>query len=278
MKKTLVLATTLWLFSIISFGQLDPVVQQQMNERDRVYAESNARAKKDEPVERPKSGLPKVKNTLTKAELAKLKPSKDEFVKYANFLKQSDTGLIKLFENPKCNSKIIDVNDEKCLEAIQIIGNASFYSFKSKKYTDFQNRNIVFINGKFSTLNGNVGLITDFGDIELEKLDKNSKEIKALENLKLAETLAEIAKQNTKFSNGINIDGQIYKSNALLNLNSTYALRSLKYFRPYYFRPSKTINLEEIIVVFKVVNKNDDGSVTILWKEILTNKMTFKHN
>jgi hypothetical protein len=266
MKNALVIISLV--FSTIAFGQSDSVGQRQMNERDRIYSEGNSRSRENESTARPKSPLAKFNKILTKADREKLKPSREEFAKFSAFLKLSDTGIIKLFEYPHCNANLIDVSDEKCLEAIRIVGNASLYSFKSKSYTDYQNRNLFFFNGKFSVFNGNSGLITDFGDVEIEKLDKDSSQIKALKTLKLGKSESEITEQNKKFLKGIEIDGQIYKNIALFKLNSTYALRSLKYFRQFLFAPSKNIKLEEIVVVFKVVNKNDDGSVTLIWREL----------
>ncbi len=258
--------------SSILFGQSDPATQEQTYNRDRVYAEANSRSRKNDPVERPRSGLSGIKNTLTKAELGKLKPTKEQVSKYSNFLKHPKSGLIKLFEFQNCDRKLIDVNDEKCLEAIQIIGNASYYSFKKRSYTDYQDKNVILYNGKVSTYTGNAGLIADLGDVEFEKLDSDSKEIKALRDLKLVENEFEIDGQNKRFLKGVEIDGKIYNVSAPLKLNSTYALRSVKYWRSVSFPSKKETTLEEIIVAFKVVNKNDDGSWLLLWRELGRNK------
>src|SRR5438132_1541301 len=57
-----------------------------------------------------------------------------------------------------------------------------------------------------------------------------------------------------RLSNGETISGTIYKTRAQARLNRTYALRGIHY------------SDSDVLVAFRIIRKDDDDSVIILWK------------
>lgn len=66
--------------------------------------------------------------------------------------------------------------------------------------------------------------------------------------------------QKKQLINGVEINGRLYKNNVVMKIDTTYLLRSVNY--------SFERSFKEITVVFRVIRKDDDGSVVLIWKEL----------
>ena len=66
--------------------------------------------------------------------------------------------------------------------------------------------------------------------------------------------------QKKQLINGVEINGRLYKNNVVMKIDTTYLLRSVNY--------SFERSFKEISVVFRVIRKDDDGSVVLIWKEL----------
>ncbi len=261
MKLVILFSTFLSLF-VISFGQDIAVYEQQRRVIDESQKVLDRVVKTSENQrERPKSGLPSRNRKLSKTDIAKLTPPQEDFDRYKEFLKQKKTGIVKLLQQSNCDHRIINVNDAKCLEAIQIVGNGSRYSFDKRSYVDSVSINIGLIGENFSVWHFfNYGLITELGDISLETFDL-SKDLKSLKVFAGIKNNSQIAAQRKQFEEGIEINGRLYKSNVLVKIDAAYLLRSDRYVPAYR-------SFEENIIVFKVIRKETDGSVVLIWKEL----------
>jgi len=222
----------------------------------------------------------------TSEELKVISPDGEDQVKYAEFLHQPDTGLIKLAADVGCDdSKIVVVATPRCFKYL-FPGAGSAYSFRTENYRLRRLADIVYTDNSFQAtgvlLNG---IFVKLGDVPLEKVNLQTRGLQFLTNLKpTADKYQELERQLSK---GIDFDGFQYRRNVRAAENTTYVLRSIAY------RGSSPRNAEgiffdefefdkrlDVIVAFRLVSKDADGNVTILWKKLLQKdspKLSGKH-
>ncbi|MGI8467845.1 MAG: hypothetical protein ACR2N3_05280 [Pyrinomonadaceae bacterium] len=203
-----------------------------------------------------------------------LKPDNQDSAVYADFLKQSNAGLIKLFPDAGCeeNSGVVRA-DAECLKWIP---NSGFYSFRRKKYISESLADIRYKDGFFiSDPLLSQGIITALGDVPLERISLANNEVRLLAQYQPEPQSRDATVQFKKITNGIKLGDYIYRNSWQAIENTTYALRVIAYHGAYYvpFR-GRLFNLldgdarEDIIVVFRLVRKDADGSLTLLWTEL----------
>jgi hypothetical protein len=210
----------------------------------------------------------------TKEQDKKLRPSEEDIAKYSGFLKQSRTGIFRLLNDVGCDSNVYVIHvDDNCKSAIP---GSSFYSFREKEYTTAYLADIRFKDGLFITdglLSQNI--LVRLGNVPLENLSTATEGMKFLTDF-VPETLNTAAtKQYIEIVKGIRADRHEYRKVLPASENMTYAMRIIAYrgsfyrsFRGWIFDLISGDDRFDLIVGFKVVRKETDGSVTILWKEL----------
>jgi len=172
-----------------------------------------------------------------RAELATLEkqflsPSEEDRARYAEFLNQPDTGLIRLLPREKFDTATFTENNK----SITIRGGGAYYSFARLTHEYGYGSDIELAKGKLITgfYGGHFGSFVNLGDISLETVNLETPAVKDLAT-------------NTQLK-------QTSQSQVPLKLNSTYLLRSVD------STPS------DVLVAFKVVRIDTDESAIILWK------------
>jgi hypothetical protein len=186
-----------------------------------------------------------------------LSPSDKDQAKFAEFLKQPDTGLIRLLPRGLYDDRLT------------IRGGGAYYSFalstneygrgsdislekiQSYDYEPPPIANYVFQTG-FAGANG--GFIVRLGNIPLDKVTLDHKGVKFLAGFIPPSTVPEARAVFRRDYAGIRENRFEYKWRSLVIVNYTYALRSINY------------DTSDVLVAFRVVRKEIDGSVVILWK------------
>jgi hypothetical protein len=197
--------------------------------------------------------------------------------RYAEFLKEKNTGLVRVFPDRGCDKGVVVSveNLERCGGTAPIKGAGSLFSFRLNKlpsYLDLASihrliglSDIHFINGKFSVGTEAIqDAIADVGEVELTDVTLRSDSVKFLKSFKPGKTVAQVALQNQDLRNGIKENGFSYSTSATVMPNRTYVLRSIAYNSTGY----RTFWHTDVITAFKVVGQENDGSVVIIWKEL----------
>lgn len=272
MKKLILLIIILFGNLIFVSGQSNPENDSAMAEAQRIEAERNRKdyyrkvGRTENERHKPDSRLLRLKNKLTKSEKEKIKPSQEDFIRYKQFLKKSKTGLVKIFPDFNCPDLIINADNENCLQAVQIKGNASYYSFRQKTHTKDIWSDVHFADNRLDAgfAKNSLGIFTDLGELSLESLDKNSPELKRLNDYRLPESHREMDFQKKELESG-KLEEKGFSSKATVKLDTTFGLRLINYwrFRRYYGNENA-----DILIVFRVVRKDTDGTITLLWKEL----------
>lgn len=212
----------------------------------------------------------------TSKELQAVAPRRELFDEYAGFLRQPDTGLTKLIDDRGCaaNTKIV-VATEDCLK-YTMPGAGSSFSFRTKNYRLARLSDITFTDRSFQASGVLLhGIFVNLGDVPLEEVSLETKGLKYLVDFQPEPDFEKGRAIDQALTKGVERDGFLYRRGLFMVENTTFALRSVAYGGKY-FRSVKNLTYNEfdydkrrdVIVVFRIVEKDDAGNITILWKKL----------
>ena len=212
----------------------------------------------------------------TEKELKAVAPRRELFERYAGFLRQPNTGLTKLIDDKGCadNTKVV-VATEACLQYTMPGGGSSF-SFRTENYRIARLSDVIFTSKSFQASGVLLhGIFVNLGDVPLESVDLQTRGMKYLVEFEPEPDYNKGRRIDQQLTRGIRLDGFLYRRGLYMVENATFALRSIAYGGKY-FRAVNRITYNEfdfdkrrdVLVVFRVVETDDAGNVTILWKAL----------
>lgn len=220
---------------------------------------------------RTRKALP-FKQKLTSEQKKRLLP--EDIAKYNSFLQQTKTGLIKLFPDIGCeeNANIIRA-DKQCLNWIP---NSAFYSFREREHTteylaDIRLEKDFFISDGILSQ----GILVALGKIPIENITLDSAGMNFLVNYQPEQKNQDAFNQFVQITKGVRSDDFFYKNALPAEVDTTYALRVIAYrgsflqtFRRFRFNMLDGDKRADLTLAFRVVRKSEDGSISLLWKEL----------
>jgi hypothetical protein len=207
---------------------------------------------------------------LSKEEKRRLSPSEQDKERFAEFLKQPKTGIVRLLPGDGCDesSGIVNASGPCAAHTIaKVMGGGAYYSFRVKSHQAEPWSDIRFADSSFR-VGGKYrqALLSSLGDVPLDNVGPGFAGIRFVFDFVPATRKAELLKQTASISHGLSVDGFTYAYTQPVLDNTTYVLRSIAFDRKSRVNPmDKKI---DIIVAFRVVRKDTDGSVVLLWKEL----------
>jgi hypothetical protein len=203
-----------------------------------------------------------------------------DFSRYSEFLKADKTGMFKLFPDYDCVDKNVVRVDGDCKNFVMASSSFSFRNlgYAHPYYSDLGfNRGEIGSNGFFSQ-----GIIVSLGDVRIEDVIPSRDGLKFIFDLPPASDPGEARKMSTRVKAGIENDGFTYSSAVTPAENTTYVLRSIAYnvanslpavtettsMNELRFHTLAIDKRADVIIVFRIVRKGADGSLTIVWKEL----------
>jgi hypothetical protein len=190
-----------------------------------------------------------------------LAPSAADRSRFASFLLLKNTGLIHLLPR-----EVYDTYITHTKSPVSIRGGGAYYSFASRTHVYGYGSDIQLSHNEFSVglAGDDYGMLTMFGDTPLEQITAKDPRAHFIATYKPATTERQARVEGLRFApcwgsctptgGGLLIDGLHYRRSMPLVENSTYLLRSIVY---YY---------SDVLVAFRVVRRDQDGSVIIAWK------------
>ncbi|QQS41298.1 MAG: hypothetical protein IPM63_18370 [Acidobacteriota bacterium] len=193
---------------------------------------------------------------------------------YGDLLSRPDTGAIRLVPQGDCTRiERLSKATECYQENANIREYANAFSFREKLHTLFGRSDIgitskYFVGGRHSVQT----MIVDLGQMELSAVDRDSAEISFLFSFVPEASSKGMDAQFDDLKNGMTVasfeNGAVgrtrnYSKVAKIEPGHVYAFRSIAY------RGETTEPLEkdaDVVVVFKVVDREEDGDTTIVWK------------
>jgi hypothetical protein len=215
---------------------------------------------------------------LTPEQKVLLAPMPEDMARYERFLKQKDTGMVRLHPKGKyeANSRVVSV-EESASQILPIPGGGAYYSFQAKTnkrgpwseiYLE-NNRLQAYVTGKIVGLlnqpedvrlekdggnlyagraNKAIGILTRLGDVPLDSVTLTTPGLSFLTELSPPQTHKELMELIEKSAGGFHVNDFAYSSAGEATLDTTYVMRSILYTRdgywvspnePYYrLRPS----------------------------------------
>lgn len=181
---------------------------------------------------------------LKQTEQAFLEPSDKDRAKYADFLTLSDTGLIRLLPR--------EVFEDK----ISIDGGAAYYSFARLTHEYGYGSDIELQQGQFSVgfAGADFGFLTRLGKVAIEDVTLNDPASGFLATFVTPAAEVDAREQQQRSNSGFEVNGFTYKSRVPVKKKCAYLLRSINYFG------------SDVMVAFRIVSQDDDGSLVIVWR------------
>lgn len=236
--------------------------------------------------------IPRVRNAVTgkwvddeiraiyrkpdKKDIEILSPSKNLLDDYASFLRQSNTGIFKLNADDRCaqNTEIV-VAIQDCI-AYKMPGAGTAYSFRFDSYRIPRLADLTLRKNTLKTDGAlQQGIMVNLGDVPLEDITVQSDGLRYLADFKPAAGTNEMRRILGELRKGIQSDGFVYGLGFYASDKTTYALRSIAY-KAEFPRALNGVAYDEfsfdkrkdVLVVFRVIEKESNGNITILWKRL----------
>lgn len=263
----------------------DPRIERErmaLEQRDRWQRTANLRAisaQKNQTRQIPRTIYNEVRDLYrepTEKELKALKPLPEDLARYAGFLKRRGTGMVRLVEDAGCGDSTKTVSAAgPCLE-YSMPGNGSSYSFRIPNYRIRRLADLHFADGNFM-IPGIMqhGLLTGIGDVSLDsalladRIPEPVKHFRAVSDISTAQEVDERHYYGWR-------EGDLYFGKVVRAVeNMTYILRSVAYNGKFHrsiagvvYNELKFDKRADVTVAFRIVRRHDDGSITILWREL----------
>src|SRR5947209_5647300 len=186
-----------------------------------------------------------LREQIKEKEAVLLAPAPEDRDAYAEFLAQPHTGLIRLLPR------------ERWMGKLSTHGDGAYYSFSrlTQEYghgSDIELEQDVLGVG---FAGADFGFMANLGNVPLETVSVETEGVRFMAAFQTPSAEAEARKAYRQFGSDGQQAGQwTYKSRLPVFVNNTYALRSVNY------------DTSDVLVAFRVVRKDFDGSVVLLWK------------
>lgn len=212
----------------------------------------------------------------TDSELGSIAPSPDVVRKYKEFLDRENTGIFKLVEDAGCaNNAQVVVATEQCLK-YTMPGSGNSYSFRTANYRIRHLADLMLAGGNLRIPGIMMhGMMTNLGDVAIESVSLRTRGLDFLTEFKPSNQFERAMAIEQIVGTGLERDGFIYARFLAVQDNTTYALRVVAYDgKVLRAVPGASYNemdfdrRRDVVVAFRVVRKDADGSVTIVWVEL----------
>jgi hypothetical protein len=210
-----------------------------------VFAQSKSREELQRELEAKRAELVALERQI-------LAPSETDRASFAEFLRQPNTGLIRLMPRELYDSEAYKDNKK----TITMRGGGAYYSFSRHKHEYGYGSDIELDHGFLSVgfAGADYGMLVKAGDVPIEEITFERPVLRFLSEYVVPNAETGARSEGRKFSEGTLVDGINYKRRLAVEMNTTYLLRSINY------------GESDVLVALRVVRKDTDGSVIIVWK------------
>ena len=173
-----------------------------------------------------------------------LEPSAEDKAAFAAFLRQPDTGLTRLLPRERYGQKLT------------ISGGGYVYSFRRLTHEYGYGSDISLEQDRFKVgfAGADYGFFVSLGDVPLQDVTLGHPGLQFLSEYKVPTSINEIRGEKRRADTLFESNGFKYGDSIAAFNNTTYALRSIE--------PQDA----DTLIAFRVVRRDADGSLTLLWK------------
>lgn len=187
-----------------------------------------------------------LREQLKQKEEELLAPSAEDRAQFAEFLLQPDTGLARLLPR------------EKYREKLTLREGGAYYSFTRLSNSYDRDPQIGLERDTLRTgfMGGDFGFLALLGDVPIETVGLDHTGVQYLAAFAAPSLEPEAREEQRRTGRGFEIGRYRYKGSLPVMVGGTYVLRSIGYDR------------FDVLVAFRVVRQDTDGSVVLLWKKL----------
>jgi hypothetical protein len=174
---------------------------------------------------------------LVELEKMYLEPSAEDRKRYAEFLRQPNTGLIRLLPRETFHF-------------------GEYYSFSAQTHEYVSGTDLGLELGQFRSgfAGANYGFMTNLGDVPIEEVGATTPGVTFFAAYKAPKEEQLARKEYYRLARGAEIDKLPVARSVPVQKDTTYLLRSINY------------GYSDVLVAFRVVRIDSDGSAIIVWK------------
>jgi hypothetical protein len=187
-----------------------------------------------------------LRSELKSREDAFLEPGVEDRFSFAELLGQKDTALVRLLPREEYDQK----------NRLTIRGGGAFYSFAKLTHEYGYGSDIFLERGILTVASAGAGygMLANLGDIPLASITLDTPSVRVLVLHTPASSVSKARVEQHRTGEGVLIEDLLYKRYMPAVVDSTYILRSIDY------------SHSDVLVAFRVVRKDADGSLIIAWK------------
>lgn len=213
---------------------------------------------------------------LTKRDKEQTFPHTEDALKYQHILVNEGTGLVRIHDISKCTSDARVVNVSEPCPSAGIPGKATAFSFRTGGYEFLRLADVQLSGGVLRNIGLNVLVaLVAVKDLNFESISLSSPGVNRLSDFDPSIKLEEVNTQIRAFNRGVKYEGFLYRSFLKMEPEINYAVRVVAYKNKVYnqfqgrkFELPLGGKRDDVLAVFRIVRVHDDGSITILWKEL----------
>jgi len=242
---TTLLPAALLLFCNSARAQANPPTREDVPPP---YSDRFPRPAHDIPSPLPHRNAGRPHQSLTKEEKRLLAVPREDRDTYADFLRQKRTGLIRLLPRESFDRKLT------------LRGGGAYYSFVHREHQYGYGSDIELQGGHFSVgfAGADFGFLVDLGDTPLESVSAETDAVRSVADFETpsAEREAREIQQQLARGMGRHAATSPYRSRLPAVVGHTYVVRSVNY------------NRSDVLVAFRVLRQDENGSLLLLWKTL----------
>ncbi|MFY9553842.1 MAG: hypothetical protein WAV20_14380 [Blastocatellia bacterium] len=188
--------------------------------------------------------LEALRDQIATKEKVFLAPSVEDLSAHAEFLRQPNTGLSRLMPREEYDGKLLTR------------GGGAYYSFARLTNEYGFGSDLQLQRGELSVgfAGADFGFLTSLGDVAVDNLNVEQMGVRFLAAFNTPSLESDAREQYRRAAIGFEAEGFMYRNSLPAILNRTYALRSVNY------------AVSDLLVVFRVIRQDTDGSLTLAWK------------
>jgi hypothetical protein len=173
-----------------------------------------------------------------------LPPSTEDLSAFAAFLSQPQTGLMRLMPRETYDGYLT------------IRGGGAYYSFARVTHEYGYGSDIGLEQGYLSVgfAGADFGFLTNLGDVPIDGISLDTPAVQYLATFSPPTNLADARVQQQRAGTGFTSGGYYYVDDMRATASTTFAVRSICY------------NASDVLVAFRVVRFDTDGSAIVAWK------------
>lgn len=181
-----------------------------------------------------------------------LAPAAEDRAAYKELLSQPDTGLIRLLPRNVYESEVYRKNQK----TLTIRGGGAYYSFAKLTHEYGYGSDLELDSGYLSVgfAGACYGMMIDLGEVPLDEITSDYPGARSLADYAAAKDEPQARVEQRQVQIGRVLDGATYKSRLPVKVGSTFLVRSINY------------DSTDVLVAFRTVRKDTDGSLIIAWK------------